>query len=319
MHLFKSLLQRDYWHEESGIGPNITPERLGGYYRDLRKKTEMSGKVVSDLGVPLAKVQGKFMLQPVTVCQVALGWHERWIEDVSSDQALNRFLLLANWLVENSEDRNMLGRVWPMQYGIATYSLSPGWISALVQGQAVSVLVRAYQITKRDVYLQTAQGALRPFMVNKHFGGVVSEGEDGTIFFEEYPSLEKNHVLNGFISSLWGLYDYYLAINDESIKNLFLKGVTSLLNSINLFDTGFWSRYSLLKHRNISNLASPYYHKAHISQLIATNYLYKSPIFLEFANKWEQYLKNRKNLYRVIFEKGISRIFFVYNEKKTYF
>ena len=315
MFMFRSWLQQDYWHGESSIGPNITPGILRGYYRDLRGKTFIRTKIKSNQGIPLIRLQGKYILQPVTVCQVALGWYERWLDDDTFIYALDQFILLADWLVENSRFREHIGYVWPMQYGIATYSLAPGWISALVQGQAISVLIRAYEITKKDDYLQVASGATNPFKVSVFSGGGLFELSGGNIFFEEYPSHKGVHVLNGFISSLWGLYDYYLSTRDDVVKNIYLQGVTSLINSLPLFDTGYWSRYSLLDHYSFSNVASPYYHRAHISQLRATNIIHENSKFLEYANTWDNYLDDKSSVCRVVFEKSVSRIWYFFNEK----
>ncbi len=49
-----------------------------------------------------------------------------------------------------------------------------GPISSMSQGQAMSVLCRAWQATLRDEYLQAAIGSLQPFTIAAKHGGVLS-------------------------------------------------------------------------------------------------------------------------------------------------
>ena len=59
--------------------------------------------------------------------------------------------------------------------------LPPGWLSAMGQGQAMSVLSRAYHLTHDDVYLQAALKAIKPFHFESNRGGVVAH------LFDKFP------------------------------------------------------------------------------------------------------------------------------------
>jgi heparosan-N-sulfate-glucuronate 5-epimerase len=300
--------QNDFWHTKRILGRNIKPNTIGGYYLNLINKTAEYKGEKSDLGIPLVKSGNKYYLHPVTVCQVALGYHDKWLE-YDSSQCLDRFMELANWLVNHQEKKNNGRGVWPIPYGVPIYGLKPGWISSLVQGQAISVLVRAHHETHNDKFLITSELAFHPFQINIADGGVCRYDKEGNIFYEEYPTIEPSCVLNGFISSLWGLYDYAVYTNNSEAKGLFDQGINSLKSSLNLYDTGYWSRYSLFRKPGVSNLASPYYHQEHITQLRATAILTNEPHFEETAKRWEKYSSNLMHIGRVLYKKGFSRLY----------
>ncbi|PIO56549.1 D-glucuronyl C5-epimerase, partial [Teladorsagia circumcincta] len=93
--------------------------------------------------------------------------------------------------------------------------LDAGWYSAMAQGHALSLLTRAYAATKNASYLVVASKALDLFEKDASAGGVRNKlfGND---WYEEYPTSPGSYVLNGFIYSLIGLYDFKNAkLGDE--------------------------------------------------------------------------------------------------------
>lgn len=52
--------------------------------------------------------------------------------------------------------------------------LPPGWYSAMAQGQAMSLLVRAYLVTSNPKYLQAAVSAMKLFEISSDQGGVLA-------------------------------------------------------------------------------------------------------------------------------------------------
>ena len=107
-----------------------------------------------------------------------------------------------------------------MPFSVSDYNASAPWLSALTQGNAVSVLVRAYRLTHEEVFLQVARRAMRTFELDIRDGGVsTSIGEDG-VFFEEFAVYPASHVLNGYILALFGLYDYADLTGDTRVAAL---------------------------------------------------------------------------------------------------
>jgi heparosan-N-sulfate-glucuronate 5-epimerase len=254
----------------------------------------------------LGKKRG-YQVHPVTVCQVALGWDQQWHRN-NDIEAKQMFMRYADWLVTNQRDEPR-GGVWPVPYDVGIYGLRTGWISAIVQGQAMSVLSRAYQLTRDNRYLDSAKAAVVPFVRDVQEGGLCIRLPSGCLWYEEYPTTPKSCVLNGFVSSLLGLYDLGLAGGLNEVSAMFWNGVTSLRSSLSLYDTGFWSRYSLFKHPFVSNLASPYYHTEHIAQLRVMARLTTQDIFTTTAERWERYGRSPVGLVRVLCAKVPSRVY----------
>jgi len=109
--LFRWMVPSDFWHRQRRMGRHFGPGELEGYYADLIENTNTDRTRVSPIGVPLVRLRaGSYALHPVTVCQVALGWYERWL-DCRSHETLDRFLQLADWLVQNQTMRPGVGGV----------------------------------------------------------------------------------------------------------------------------------------------------------------------------------------------------------------
>jgi heparosan-N-sulfate-glucuronate 5-epimerase len=212
---------------------------------------------------------------PVTITSYALGVYQLYLQ-TKDRSLLKKFLKTADWLVENQSVSNNIG-VW--HYNFSWKGLKEPWISGMAQGEALSVLTRAYRRTKSVKYLKSASFAFNSFKNSIENGGVVSNLDNGMKFYEEYVSNSPSHVLNGFLYSLWGIYEYYYTFNDASAKNVFDEGLVSLEYILPKFDTGFWSKYCL-SNRKVINIASYMYHELHIVQLESINQITKSPSHL---------------------------------------
>jgi hypothetical protein len=94
-------------------------------------------------------------------------------------------------------------------------------------------------------------------------------------------------VLNGFIFSLFGLLDYIRVAPEGPFAQAWDQGVLTLEKKLHLFDTGYWSRYDLLR----DCVASQFYHgNIHIPLLMAMYAASGKDVFLDFARRWEEYL-----------------------------
>jgi glycosyltransferase involved in cell wall biosynthesis len=193
---------------------------------------------------------------PTALARYALAHGNRYI--VSRDeQDYKVFLAQAQWLVEHEvRMRNDAGG-WPIPHLQPQRCTKGPWLSASAQGLAISVLLRAYQKTQEEVYLEVATRAVRTFEQDILDGGVCAPiGVDG-IFFEDVAVYPASHRLCGFVFALFGLYDYVALIGDTQIEKLIARSLTTMHRVINEFDAGFWTYTDLLNRQ----LASP----AHLS------------------------------------------------------
>ena len=224
-----------------------------------------------------------------------------WIDNVtlSNSAHLPQFYYAANWLVLNQDERGG----WPIQVtrklANGVLQLPPGWYSAMAQGQAMSLLVRAYLRTRNKKYLDAAVRATHIFDVNSSEGGIQARFMDKHVWYEEYPTTPSCFVLNGFIYSLIGLYDLKtLAPSSERhhAERLYTAGIESLQALLPLFDTGSGSIYDL-RHVTLGvapNLARWDYHATHINQLLLLSTIEDDPVFETTAKRWIGYMKGKR-------------------------
>jgi len=122
----------------------------------------------------------------------------------STPPHVRMFLRSADWFVRQQDRRG--GWSVPVKRRLAAgrLRLAPGWYSAMAQGQAMSVLTRAYALTGDRRYLDCARRATALFDVPSTDGGVLASLFN-LPWYEEYPTVPGTFVLNGFIYALVGL------------------------------------------------------------------------------------------------------------------
>ncbi|KAI6196633.1 Heparosan-N-sulfate-glucuronate 5-epimerase [Aphelenchoides besseyi] len=202
-----------------------------------------------------------------------------------------QFLISADWFVK-SQNENGGWSVPVVRKWSEKVQLKAGWISAMAQGHAISVLVRAFNITNDRRYLDASMKALRPFETESIDGGVRTH-LFGYAWYEEYPTSPSSLVLNGFMYSLIGLYDLSQVHfkDSEKAKHLFDTGIESLKVLLPLYDTGSGSIYDL-KHvtmKSPPNLARGDYHDTHIYLLRLFHVITGHKMFKDFSDRWFAY------------------------------
>ncbi|XP_012690193.1 D-glucuronyl C5-epimerase B [Clupea harengus] len=215
---------------------------------------------------------------------------------ISTTSHMAAFFAASDWLVRNQDERGG----WPImvtrKLGEGFRALEPGWYSAMAQGQAMSTLVRAYLLTKDEVYLKGALRATGPYRMPSEQHGVKAVFMNKYDWYEEYPTTPSSFVLNGFIYSLLGLFDLADTAGEKLGRDagqLFSKGMESLKAMLPLYDTGSGTIYDL-RHFMLGsapNLARWDYHTTHINQLQLLGTIDNSPIFRDFIKRWKSYLK----------------------------
>ena len=294
MNMFKEFLNKilifylpvkaDYWNSISRCNIKSKPSEVGDYYLDFLSKAFYPDEFDIN-NVPLYKYKGNLIYHPIVISQYALGLFEQIKSDKKS---IDKFVIQADWLVNNGVVIDK-GIYWYINIPIYEYEINKSWISAMAQGEAISVLTRAYSLTQNKKYLLTAGSALVPFTNDVSNNGVVNQFKNIKIF-EEYPSKKPSVVLNGFIFSLFGLYDLML-LNIDEAKELFCQGIRSVTKLLPYFDINYWTNYDLYEG-SPNNPASYTYHMIHVEQLKTLYILTGDEMFLKYAGKWEAYSKN---------------------------
>ena len=267
-----SALSRGSGYEDTPLGRRFERDAVGGYYIDYSAKT-LAATASGDLD----------QLPPVPVIQLALGWWERHL--AGEPEALAEFVRLCGLVADRGEpDGDQL--LWPTRVPIAKHQLTPPWNSALPQGQAASAFVRAHLATGEDRWAGLASRAVAPLLVVDGSDIVTQTGE-GPIL-EEAPSNPGSHVLNGWISAIWGVRDVALGLGDERAGSVADASLRCLRSWLPAYDTGWWSRYSLYPHA-LEDLSKPIYHRFHVAQLTALHEITGDPVFGAAAERWAGY------------------------------
>jgi hypothetical protein len=262
---------------------------VSGYYIDFSSKTV--SRAASDTQ----------RILPASLAQLALGWWERSM--AGEERALDEFLRVCALLVDRS--LHVAGELrWRMPIAAPKYQMDIGACSALAQGQAASVLIRAYLATREERYADLAECAVAP-LLSERSSDLVSMTAAGPVL-EEAPSVPASHILNGWISGLWGIRDVQMGLGDDRTKLAFEAGVDALRFHLPAYDAGWWSRYSLYPHV-FEDLAKPIYHRHHIDQLRVMHTLTGVREFEETADRWVSY-DRRSHLPPLIVQKGLFAV-----------
>ena len=235
---------------------------------------------------------------------------------ISTYEHMTHFRDASDWLVSNQDPqsggwRNEVPRTLP---GFNT--LDPGWLSGMAQGQAMSTLSRAYYLYENEKYLQAMASALLPYTRTAKEGGVRTTFLEKFTWYEEYPTTPSSFVLNGFMFSLIGLYDFKTLLEDkfgfgsadpvsitrkvtldlaatyDLVSRLYADGMKSLSAMLPLFDGGSRTFYDL-RHFMLKiqpNVARWDYHTTHLSQLALISSISDDPVFKQFFDYWNGYL-----------------------------
>jgi len=118
---------------------------------------------------------------------------------------------------------------------------SPPWTSGLSQGTALQVFSRAWSKTHEQAYLNAANEALGIFEQPPTVGVKVSTPAGA--HYLEYTYAPTERILNGFIQSLVGLYEYAKLTGSAVGQRLFEAGDAEARAETPHYDTGAWSMY----------------------------------------------------------------------------
>nr|XP_017010022.2 D-glucuronyl C5-epimerase B [Drosophila takahashii] len=262
--------------------------------RDLHIDVQ-KGIVLGDKRSPL-KVR-RSDLEVLSIGFLGLGFYDNIT--LSTSEHLAHFYDAAEWFIHN-QDRKTGGWTNPVRRSLNGFAeLRPGWISAMGQGHAISVLSRAYWHSGDERYLRAAAAGLQPYRVYSRDGGVLAQFMDKFYWYEEYPTTPPSYVLNGFIYSLLGLYDLNSTAPAKIARDagkLFAQGMYSLKKMLLLYDTGSGTSYDL-RHLSLGvapNLARWDYHATHVNQLLLLATIDSDPLIAQTAERWKGYMFGRR-------------------------
>ncbi|MDA4120825.1 MAG: D-glucuronyl C5-epimerase family protein [Thaumarchaeota archaeon] len=241
--------------------------------------------------VPLMSPEGlKQRYVPTTICQFAMANYNMYVKtrDSKYREAMTRH---TDWLLENFVDLGEFG-AWQYKhdYSGPGYDCRSPWVSCMAQGQGISAMIRAYDLSPDDRKASVARKAARSFSVSVENGGVSEKDPHGCIIYKEYACRRSPTVLNGLVFGLFGLKEASDYFGDEDAGRSFSAGVDALKRHLGEFEVGVyplfkWSRYD----DRFIPLAALRYHKIHVRQLAQLYRMTGDEFFLRYAVKWKRY------------------------------
>lgn len=287
---YKMMTGRSISHVNQGIGTCYSKTEVAGYYNDL---TEKVTKDNVDILVPKYYVDtGEEIFFSIGVFQYGLAAYDLFLT-TNEEAYKNKVIACANWAVENQQEDG-------------------GWItfayknpdcpySSMAQGEGISLLIRAAIVTEDKRFIDAIHKA-KDFMLKPISEGGTTEYNGENVIFYEYTDTPV--VLNGWIFSLWGLFDYCKYTNDEKVQAVLESTLEALKHKLWDFDAGYWSKYDAGKR-----ICSPFYHKLHIAQLNTMYDLFGDSVYKEVADRWEVYQNSFWKKKRAFFKKAMQKVF----------
>jgi hypothetical protein len=159
----------------------------------------------------------------------------------------------------------------------------PPWTSAMSQGTAIQALTEASEAFHDPSYLALARRALPIFRESSPVGVSVKTRLGSRYLL--YSFAPGAAVINGFLQSLIGLYDYAKVSGNPDAWQLFQSGDAEARAELPSYDTGAWSLYQPGQEDTLD------YHELVTSFLQQLCSRTRAPVYCTTASHFQAYIK----------------------------
>ncbi len=260
-------------------------ELLRGHSQNYHFDPEGIPVIPTYIDVP----DSRLIYYPISIGQYGLAIYHTFLK-TGAEADRHRFLKIADWFFDNRKSDARLGDYWLTDVPRPEFRINKPWPSAFSQSRAISILLRGYQMTGQERYLETAGNALKIFRIPAAEGGVTTFTNNGP-FYEEYPAAFPTMVLDGMFFSLCGLYDYQRVMQDDVSRELFDAGISCAEKFLPEYDLGFWIRYNYCREDFYPAVdpATIGYLRLVTNQLELFHRITGSTVLKAYAVRWRQY------------------------------
>lgn len=287
------LTGKSVLHVKQSLGKVISVSEIKGYYNDMTEKVLRQPELIGNESLPkVTSEKGEVIIFPVAIFQYGLGAYDLYL--MTGDEKYKyKFAQCVDWAYSNQEPNGAWNNFF-FYYPDHPYG-------SMAQAEGASLLIRANKCFSDDKYMLAAKKAIDFMLLPIEDGGTTEYcGED--VIFHEYTHRET--VLNGWVFSLFGLFDYVISNKDSDYYRKVLNdSLNSLVKYIPEFNLSYWSGYDLC-----GRIASPFYHHLHIAQFRALYELTNNTEFLNVSTLWEKQEKNFFCKLRAFLIKTIQKI-----------
>jgi hypothetical protein len=176
---------------------------------------------------------------------------------------------------------------------------APPWTSAMSQATGLEALTRAYLATGNRSYLSLAHSALAILSTPPPVGVNVKTALG--IRYLQYSFAPDVEIINAFLQTLIGIYDYAHVSGDPQAAALFAAGDAEARAEVPSYDTGAWSLYQPGVEDSLS------YHTLVTGFLAQLCQLTAAPVYCATADHFQAYLKTPPALSLLTASAGVDR------------
>jgi hypothetical protein len=167
-------------------------------------------------------------------------------------------------------------------------TFTPPWPSGMSQGELMMVVMRLYELTGKQEYIDFGHKLFRGYtrLKRNHDWWIARIDTANYYWIEEYPHSDKpGCTLNGFIYALYGIYDYFRITDSPDARRVLDMSLTTIKHYMPDFRQEGSASYYCLGHKMQANEA---YHVLHLQMMIILYNLTGDSFFLTMSN----YLKS---------------------------
>lgn len=259
-----------------------------GEWRDFKDDGEI---VMHQSGLPQVRDGDMLYWNTVALSHYALTMYGRHLRgDKTAQQA---FFAAVDKLLELQREDG--GFPYPSRQHRHT-TLQDGWVSAMAQGNALSVFARALKLKDDTRYRRAGELTMQNLLTPVDRGGSFTTMADldpslsEYVFFPEYPNTPIDYTLNGYMFALLGIYDWSQVVsrNQAEAAKAFSDGMATLDRILPLFDIDGYSAYDLAHIvLKLPPYVAPEYLGIHVYLLHALDSIAPSKVLTHFEGKWQ--------------------------------
>lgn len=265
-----------------------TLDKVQDYICDLSPKSYWTGQP-DTRGVP------RNLLNDGEPVYFSIGIIQKLLGNLELKQSITGSENLIEWIC-NSIDHNDCIPTWAHARDRTT-----SIYSAMAQGQALSALIRVHNCSPSAMTSSSIDRLCNGFINgNKH--GLILNSQMGPKLIET-PDIKKSVILNGWIYALWGLREAAVKTKRSDILNLADDTTNCLVDSLIDFYDDRWSYYD-----DKGRIASPFYHRLHITQLSALYKMTGIPQFKNVSRLLTQQENSKILKAKAVFKKGTQKL-----------
>ncbi len=176
---------------------------------------------------------------PVNASHYALYCYDEYLHG-KNERFKKAFLAQISFFRDSTKYKEVDGNKVGFPYLMAFHDLKAPWFSSLAQGEAISVLIRYYALTK-DASILPLIVKVKNFMVTPmEKGGCLGITPEGYEWFEEYPnSKQELHNFSGYYSAVIAMGEYSKLFPDDTASfNLYSRTLYAGKMSNKIYDSG---------------------------------------------------------------------------------